>query len=83
MSFFMDIEYEIERKLSNLDPSYYGARDKTDAWEDDIDDFINEVASEIYGDLDAMIEDWCERHLWDRINTWVDTLPENEESDNV
>ena len=76
---FRDIEYEVERWMAGAGPSYYGAANKTEAWEDKIDDFVNEVAGEIEDDIDAMINDWCDRHLWDRISTWVDTLPENEE----
>ena len=76
---FRDIEYEVERWMAGAGPSYYGAADKTEAWEDEIDSFVNEVASEIYDDLDAMIDDWCNKHLWDRISTWVNGLPENEE----
>ena len=76
---FGDIEYQVERWMAGYGPSYYGAGNKTEAWEDEIDNFVNEVASEIEDDIDAMINDWCDRHLWDRISTWVDTLPENEE----
>tara|TARA_R100000742_G_C4277916_1_gene100203 strand:+ start:1979 stop:2230 length:252 start_codon:yes stop_codon:yes gene_type:complete len=81
MSVFREIEHEVECWIAESGPSYYGADNKTEAWEDEIDNFVNEVASEIYEDLDAMIDDWCERHLRDRVNTWIDTLPENEEED--
>ena len=82
MSVLKDIEYEVECWMTESGPSYYGADDKSDAWENEIDDFVNEVANEIYNDLDSMIDSWCERHLWDRVSTWIDTLPENEEEDN-
>ena len=81
MSTFSDIEYLVSKWIGSSSPSYWGAENKTEAWDDEIDDFINEVASEIEGDLEPMVETWLDNHVWDRINNWVSSLPDDEEED--
>lgn len=81
MSTFSEIEYLVSRWISSSSPSYYGAGNKTEAWEDELDNFINEVASEIEGDLEPMVETWLDNHVWERIDNWVTSLPDDEKED--
>ena len=81
MSTFSEIEYLVSRWISSSSPSYYGAGNKTEAWEDELDSFINQVASEIEDDLEPMVETWLDNHVGERIDNWVNSLPDDEEED--
>lgn len=81
MSTFSEIEYLVRKWISSSSPTYWGAENKTEAWEDELDNFINEVASEIEGDLEPMVETWLDNHVWERVDNWVNDLPDNEEED--
>ncbi len=81
MSTFSEIEYLVRNWISSSSPTYWGAGNKSEAWEDELDNFINEVASEIEGDLEPMVETWLDNHVWERIDNWVNDLPDNEEED--
>ena len=82
MSALSEIEYLVSRWVRDCIPHHYNAENKSDAWEDDLENFIEDIALEIEGDLEPMIDTWLDNHFECRIETWVDSLSENEEEDN-